>query len=282
MAVTNIKKRLWFFLLMVSLPAVAADPATVGIVYPLDDVSLSFPVDGRLMSIRVKEGVRVEKGQPLMLLDDHLQKLEVQRRKLIWQDNSQLELMRKNLELLEEMVESKKKLYADSKTVSKLELKHNQMQLNKLRGEYEMLLVAKQKEKLEYEISREVLSSYSINSPISGVVVEVTPSVGEWARTGEPVIRVIDSSKCFLELNVEMSALPKMTDKASHISVRMPARDRILIRTGRVEYISSIVDEGSGLVRVKVFMDNADSLIIPGVTAQILVDPAAEQITKFK
>lgn len=243
----------------------------IGIVSPIEDVNLSFAMDAKVMTIGIKEGDRVSKDQILMRQDSRLQKLEVKRRQLVFEDKASVNTYRKNLSILKEMVLSKEKLFKSSQTVSKTELKKNQMQLNKMQGEYDSLVSAKSKEKLEYDISKEILSSYFVKSPINGVVVEIKPNVGEWVKTGETVVRVVDSSVCFLDLNVELSMARDLLQMKDQVFVEVTTLNEKLIKKGEIKYVSSIADKGSGWVRVKVFFENTDLKAIPGVTAKLIL-----------
>jgi len=249
--------------------ASAGNGRVEGIVYPLDDVELSMPVDGLLMTINVKEGEPVKKGQLLLGLDGRLQRLEVSRRKTIWQDTSQITTMEKNIILLKELVETKEDLYERIKTVSQTELKQSRMQLNRMMGEYENLKAGKIREKIEYEIAMETLASYGLKSPIDGRIVEITFSKGEWIRTGETVIRIVNHSVCYLQIDVDIPTAERLNDQAEDIRIHIPMGGKELIKTGQVEFVSSIADKGSGLVNIKIFFDNKEGDVIPGVTAFI-------------
>ncbi|PCJ18557.1 MAG: hypothetical protein COB02_10475 [Candidatus Cloacimonadota bacterium] len=242
----------------------------IGIVKPIEDVNLSFSMDAKLMSIEIKEGDKIKIDQILMRQDSRLQKLEVQRRKLVYDDTSQIDTIFKNLKLLKEMVTTKERLFKNSQTVSKAELKRNQMQLNKMQGEYDSLASTKIKEKLEYLISSEILSSYFVKSPINGRVVEVKASIGEWVKTGETVVRVVDSSTCYLELNVDLTTAKILLEKQKNIFIEITGLNETFIKKGQIKYLSTIADTGSGWVKVKIYFDNKDLKAIPGVTAKLL------------
>ncbi|MCJ8346398.1 HlyD family efflux transporter periplasmic adaptor subunit, partial [bacterium] len=233
-----------FLLFLLALSSLHAN--LIGIVNPIEDVNLSFSMDAKVMAIEVKEGDQVKVDQILMRQDSRLQQLEVKRRKMVYEDLAQVNTLQKNLILLKEMVQSKEKLYKNSQTVSKTELKRNQMQLNKMQGEYDSLLSSKNKEKLEHDISREILSSYFVKSPINGVVVEVKANIGEWVKTGQTVVRVVDSSTCFLDLNVELKTARDLLLMKDQVFIEVTTLNEKLIKKGKIQYVSSIADTGSG------------------------------------
>lgn len=247
----------------------AQETGLKGIVYPIDDVELSLPVDGVLMTLEIKEGDQVKKHQRLLLLDDRLQRLEAQRRKMIWQDASQTQTMEKNVALLQDLVKTKKDLYERTKTVSRSELQNAQMQLNQMMGELATLKANKAREKIEYDIAKETLSSYALTSPIDGRVVEIIPAVGEWVQTGKPVIRVVNTAVCHLEIDVDLSTVRQLQAKPDDIQLTIPAGDKDIVKKGRIAFVSAIADTSSGLVRMKIYFDNQDGAVVPGVSAFI-------------
>lgn len=247
----------------------AQDMRLKGIVYPIDDVELSMPVDGVLMTLEIEEGDRVKKGRRLLRLDDRLPRLETRRRKMIWQDASQVRTMEKNVALLRELVKTKQDLHERTQTVSRSELKNAQMQLNRMTGEYDALKANEAKEKIEYDIARETLSSYSLESPIDGRVVEIFPAVGEWVRTGKPVVRIVNTAVCYLDIDVDLATARRLQEKADDIRLKIPTGDEELEKRGRIQFVSAIADTGSSLVRMKIHFDNQDGAVVPGVTAYI-------------
>lgn len=248
-----------------------ADFELTGIVYPIHDINLSLPLDGIVTSLPVKAGQRVVKDDLLLQLDDRLQQLEVQRRQRIWEDDSQINSARENLTLLESLVATKEELFETSRTVSQSELKRNQIQLNQVQGEFQALLEAKAKAELEYRIAAEILDSYQLRAPLDGTIVDIIPSEGEWVRTGDPVIRLVDTRTCYLDLDVDLMTSRRIAQKNTQLRVQVSVGGKTVQRSGSADFISAVADAGSGLLRVKVYFDNADDAITPGVTGHLII-----------
>ncbi len=246
--------------------------APTGIVYPIHDINLSLPLDGIVTSVPVKAGQHLVKEDLLIQLDDQLQQLEVQRRKRIWEDDSQINSARENLTLLESLVATKEELFETSRTVSQSELKRNQIQLNQVQGEYQALLEAKAKAELEYRIAAEILDSYQLRAPIDGTIVDIIPSEGEWVRTGDPVIRLVDTRTCYLDLDVDLMTSRRIAAKDTQLFVQVSVGETTVRRAGSADFISAVADAGSGLLRVKVYFDNTDNAITPGITGQLIIE----------
>ncbi|RME57038.1 efflux RND transporter periplasmic adaptor subunit [Candidatus Parcubacteria bacterium] len=239
----------------------------VGVTKPAHDVKLGFPIDGVIAEIYVSEGDRVEKGQPLARLDDELQKLETEKRKVIWQDRSKLISEEHKLKIINSLLTSARKLYRDSGAVSAEEVKKLEIQQANVSGSLDTLKSNKKKEQLEYEIARAILDKHVLKSPIDGVVTEVHVDRGEWIRTGTTAIRVVDRSKVFLEMNVEES-LARRLRVGSQLDIH--SGEMVLKSKGKVVYVSPVADRASSLVRVKVVFENNGEMI-PGKTAFVLI-----------
>ncbi|NQZ59639.1 MAG: HlyD family efflux transporter periplasmic adaptor subunit, partial [Lentisphaeraceae bacterium] len=220
--------RICLFTLALSVSAFAGDLYKTGIIHPRHDVSLSVALDGKLTSLLVEEGQKVIKGEKILQLDDTLQKFEVARRKLAWEDLSQLKAMKENLILLKVLVANKEKLFKESQAISQSELTRANIQLNKLVGEYHTLMALKAKEKLEFEIASKIRESYFILSPIAGEVVDLKPSVGEWVKLGAETLRVVDTAVCYLEVNVDLETVGQLRRQPEKVHVRVKIGEEIL------------------------------------------------------
>ena len=127
-----------------------------GIVNPLYEIKLAVPIDGIVAKIFVKEGDRVAKTARLLKLDDTLQILEVARRKEVYEDNSELDANKKNIVILKELLDSSKKLFESTASISHDEVINLEMQYHTLNGKIDVSEAKKKQELIEYNISREV------------------------------------------------------------------------------------------------------------------------------
>jgi multidrug efflux pump subunit AcrA (membrane-fusion protein) len=157
-----------------------------GIVKPVSELELSFAIDGVISKIFVKEGDLVKKGDLLIKLDDTLQKLEVERRKQIYQDHAEMEANKKNLVILKSLLDSNRTLYEKTASVSYDELRNIEMQYHTLLGKVNLNEERKKQEQIEYEISKEMLSRYIITAPMDGMVTSIKREESEWVKRARP------------------------------------------------------------------------------------------------
>jgi RND family efflux transporter MFP subunit len=228
--------------LLNSIPNHAAETPATGIVLPFLDVRLSAPVPGIITARKFEEGAQVEAGAVLLELDNNLERLDVERRKVV-RDQKQAEF------------ESTKKLFSSTKGVSKDELDTKE-------AEYRVAVV-------EYEMAAEQLRRRQVVAPNAGVITQILLEVGEACAAYQALIQVVDTRQCFLVASMEASQGSRLKkDQAVRLEIDLGGAKSII--PGKVYFISPLVDPASGLQRVKILFDNKDGRIRPGLTGVML------------
>ena len=249
--------------------SVAQPDALVGVVYPRGRYLLAFEVSGVVAEVPVEEGARVEVGQPLLVLQQDIQDLELERLELDWRNESALTVARSRLALIEERLESLEMLFADTGSVSRDELRNLELQRLSASAEVEQLELAESQQRLDYEIGMGRLAQRTLLAPVAGTVSQVTSKPGEWVQAGDPAVELIDSGVNFVRLNLSSAQAVRLSRGMSAL-VEVEGQ----IYDGRVSFISPIADPASGRVEVKVEFDNPDFLIRPGLSARVQLMPA--------
>ncbi len=239
-----------------------------GIVNPLYEVKLALQIDGIVAKVYVKEGDHVSRGDKLLKLDDTLQTLEVSRRKEVYDDNAELIANRKNIIILKELLESSQKLFKNTASVSSDEVNNLEMQYHTLNGRISMSEAKKKQELIEYNISREALSRNVLLTPLDGTVTSIKIKEGEWAKTGEMLMSVVNKSVCVVDFNLEERYARNLA-AGKQVNLKVHEGDSLIAKKGKIVFVSPVADRASALVKVKVEFDNKNGAIIPGVTAQI-------------
>ena len=109
-------------LLLLLVPLHAAEGAEIrvsGISEPYRDVTLSAPTQGTIAAIRVVEGQTVKLGQVLIELEKTAEALEVDRRRLILEDLSEVEVAAEQVKTLKMAYDSTRRLFESTGSVSK-------------------------------------------------------------------------------------------------------------------------------------------------------------------
>jgi RND family efflux transporter MFP subunit len=250
---------------MVAMP-LHASSSYVGVVYPEQDLLLSFGVSGLVAGEVVKPGVRVQSGQTLVSLQTHLQQIELERRHLSWQDDTEKQVVEQRLVVLRDQLNATERLFNQSRSVSLDELNKLRLDVLALEGRLAQITIEKQKAKLEYKMVQEEITTHHLVAPIQGTVIQVRLSVGEWAKQGEPIIRLVDTLSTHIKINVPDNQARRLSiAQKAHVQIEGLAEPK----EGEVEFISPIADPASGLVEVKITLDNKNGEIRPGSRASV-------------
>lgn len=222
---------------------IAAEPAQIdGITAPFMDVMLGASVAGVIHAEFFKEGDPVRKGDVILELDKKLEELEVARRKAVM-DQNKFEM------------DSTRTLVEKTRSVSK-------ESLAKAEAEYNIAAA-------EYGIAVEQLAHRQIVAPFSGSIAEILLRPGAACAPYEPVVRLVDTSRCYFIGHIEGKA-------AVSLQLDQPVKIKIegasVPVAGKISFISPVVDSASGLAKVKATFDNADGKIRPGVAAKLTAE----------
>jgi len=213
-----------------------------GLVLPFKEVVVSSPVQSTIDSIECKEGDTVARGDILAQLDNRIEKLDMLRTKAA-------------MEKRQFDFEGTNNLFADN-IISEDEA---------MKGRIELELA-----RLQAEQAEEINRLRTITAPISGIIVEKMREIGESVTATQPMFRLVDIDKVFVQfyLPVEDSALIKV---GRELRVKCRAADEDAMFPGVVAFVDPRVDAASGLIRVKVIIDNPDHAIKPGLRAEIFI-----------
>ena len=258
-------------LLFLPLRLYAQQWAGSGITEPFRSAVVSSTVSGTISAINVQEGAFVKKGDTVIELDSTLERLEVERRKLIAESKVDLEASKEQLEILKKDYESTRALFEETKSISEQEVYRRRLEYMAAQAEHDRRILGEQLEELEYEIAKAQLERRIIKAPFDAVVVEVIAEVGENCSPQQPLIRIADTRRVrlvvYVEPNISRQLRPSMA-----VRVTIEENGSPIVRRGEVEFISPIVDASSGLREVKVLFNNENGSVAPGATGSLLLE----------
>lgn len=289
--------------------------AVTGITEPVADSTLSCASVGILQAWRVKEGDRVQAGQLLLELDKRLEELDAERRRLVWEQQGdvkiaaqqvtirklvsdskvELKLAEATAALLKADVEATRQLFKNSKSVSKDDLEKKELEYKKAVADHDKVLVTedrelleyqqavtehdkalavKQREKIEYDLAVEALRRRQVFAPFSGQVVEFYKKVGESCQANDKLVRLVDTSRCHFVVNLD-ARLGNRLRVGDALPLELESGDTIVKLSGKVAFLSPVVDSASGLLKVKLLFENPDGKIRPGGAGRVIVQEDA-------
>lgn len=266
----------FMFLLMSNLDTASAEPVRIsGVTESVRDITMSVHDEGSIKKIVYSVGDTVKKGEAILELDNEREKLEMQRRKLIWESKVELFSATQRVETLARIVDTSKQLYESTGSVSKEELDLQQLEYDVAVSELNQLEIAEEREELEYKIAVENYERRILKSPIDGVIVKLLHDVGEYIEPGQELVQIVDPQKCYMVCQLE-EGLGRTIKKGIKSNIEVMTGAQWLSKTASVIFVSPVVDQASGLLEVKLEFDNKDGLVRPGVPGVMLVDTASQ------
>ena len=204
------------------------------------------------------------------MLDDRLQIIESNRRKVILEDKSELMSIRDRTAIMSTLLEDARLIYKKTGSISKDELFRLDAEYISSKGRLDQLVEQKKRERLEYEgAERERLQRYIV-APVAGTVTKVLPQVGEWAKLGDPVVLLVDSSISVLHVAIPYKEIGNLKVGDAQI-ITLQAGGAVPTVAGKITFISPVADPASGLVEVRITFSNTQLAIKPGIKGSIQI-----------
>jgi RND family efflux transporter MFP subunit len=258
--------------LVVAAEAASAEPVRAsGVTESVHDITMSVADAGTIQKIFYSVGDQVKKNQSILELDNSREKLEMERRKLVWESKAELVSATKRVETLGAVVNSSKSLYETTKSISKEEVDMQQLEYDMAVSELKQLEIAEEREAIEYGIAAENYQRRILKSPIDGVIVKLVSDVGEYVAPEKPFVQIVTPQKCYMVCQIE-EGLGRSLKKGAKVSIEVMAGAEWLPKSATVVFVSPVVDQASGLLEVKLEFNNSDGRVRPGVPGVMLVD----------
>lgn len=232
------------------------------------DVTISAPVAGTISTIYLREGDSVEKNQSILEQDKQLEILDVERRKLILESREEVIVAKESAAVLKMVFDSALELFNSTQSVSREELKKSELEYRLAQAEYMKLEVGEKREQIEYEMALENLNQRILKSPLRGVITKLYVEEGESCDQREPLVDIVDTSRCLMVCNVEEN-VGRTLKKGGSVDVTVNVEPDTIRKKGRIVYVSPVVDSASNLMKVKVEFDNRDAAIRPGASGSM-------------
>lgn len=218
--------RIAIFVVGVMVFSVASAQANqvTGILQGVHEITITTKSQGQIISIRVKEGQHVQKGQVLAIIDDEQETIE--------NDLAKVEL------------ETAKQDYEKTKSLKKYVSDEEVMQKKNT-------FLKKQS---EFKLKQYNLKNTQVISPISGLITHRFLKYGETVSSGAQAYEVIQMDELILELDVDAMRVKDL--KSGQIVPFTSPLNPGQVFTATVSYVGSVLDKTSGTIRVKLRLKN--------------------------
>ena len=196
-----------------------------------DYVDVSAEVPGRILSLNVKEGQAVRKGQLIATIDPEATKKQI----------AELET---GIELAQTVYERQKRLWDQQigSEIQFLQAKNNVDRLNK-----------------NLELLNLQLKKTNVYAPVSGEVQRVVLQSGELASPGMPIIMMINMSNLKVVVDLPEKYLTSVK-KGERIEMHFPALDKDL--TLPVNLIGNVINSGNRTLPIELALNGGNATMM--------------------
>ncbi len=251
----------------------AASHAIEGFTEPYADIQLAASELGTLSAIAVEEGDTVKAGHVIASLDDRVLKASLDIAFAAAKAEGELVSAAANVDMREAELEKLTELFGRHHA--------SQQELDRVEGDLKVakarLKIAQEEaivRELECERIRAQLKQRKVVSPIDGTVVEVMKEKGEFVSPSDPIVaRVVQLDPVLVAFSVPASQR-KLLTKNQPVLMTVGAVRKV---SGRVEFVSPLIDASSGTFRVKIVLPNSDGRWMSGEKSVLHLDSSSIQ-----
>jgi len=236
-----------------------------GKVYPNKEVMVLPKTPGKVASVNVKVGDKVNKGSVLFVLDgSDVQKQVDQAGAGLSIAEANYQRTKEQIELAKTNLERQNALY-EAGVISKAELEQAQLQAS----DSALVTVEAQVKQAEvsYNQALAALNDMTVTAPVGGYITAVNVEVGEMASNAQPALTVVDMEQVFIEVSVTENSINALA-VGQEVKVSIPSAASKPF-TGKINNISPAADARTQLYPLKIYLENKEGLIKPGMFAKV-------------
>ncbi|HSH35155.1 efflux RND transporter periplasmic adaptor subunit [Schnuerera sp.] len=265
------------------------------------DIMVMPTIPGKVKSISVKDGDYVNKGDLLFTLDDKDIRKQVDQAKIAYemakanynmsQEQSSIaqeslertkELTESVLENARENLENTRKLY-EAGAISKSQLDQAELGLQQQETQLQAQLdqaeigasdqvieianAQLEQAELAYNQAQDALDNATVTSPADGFVAGVNIEVGGMASSAQPAMNIVGMERVYVRTDVVEGLINKL-EKGQDVNVTIPAVSSQPF-DAVIDSIVPAPDARTQLYPVKIYLDNSDGKIKPGMFANV-------------
>ncbi len=232
-----------------------------GIVRPVQRVTMSAPLLGRLVELRVKDGDPVIKDQILAVMDNRVATAAVHAARAAAARTAQIAHAQHALTLAESLFERQIKL-RESQAGAEFELERARSQ----RDQAEATLASAQEMQLQAQrnlaLEQARLESHFVRAPFDGKVIRVDATVGSTLAPADKLLSIICLDSLEAELHLPLEHFGEVeAGKSYRLWAFAPVSGPV---TARMVFTSPTIDPATGTFRCLLTIDNGNRRLPAG------------------
>lgn len=249
-------------LLLFSSTLSAQDRAELDcLVRPEMYIELSSPVDTTLKAIKVNVGDTIVTGQPLVQLEDSVERAKVALAKQQASSNSEIENRKIQLQFAKRNLQRMQELY-EKNSVSLFERDKAQAEVSLAKIELVKARENKKLAQLNLEKTQTELALRTITSPIDGIIIDSYVKIGE-SVSNRPIMKIAQINPLRVEL-IAPTEYFGLLQKDMQVEV-YPERPANKMYKATVTVVDQLIDPASGSFTIRMSLPNPGDELVGGV-----------------
>lgn len=219
------------------------------------EIDLKFETNGIIKILDLKEGNLVKKGDIIAELDDREAQLKLQYSKKKW-DSAWAQSLGayKKKEILEGLYKAG--------AIIKQKLEEATLEAESYKSQVGMA-------EAEIELAQAEINKTYLKSPKDGIIGPKEAEIGEFVTPQNKILTFFDLSKVYVEIGIVERDIEKIK-LGQRVEVVFDSYPRD-IYDGKIDTIFPVVEGKSRTLTVRVLLDNAKSLLLPGMFSRAKV-----------
>ena len=211
-----------------------------------DVVNVSSEIGGRILSINVKEGQFVKRGQLIAVTD--MSTLE-----------NQIAELNTNLDLAKTVFERQERLWKQ-----------------KIGSEIQFLQAKTNKESLEKSLTtlKSQISKKNVYAPISGVVDREFMKQGETSAPGMPIIQILNTNNVKIVADAQEQFL-KSIKKGDVVEVNFPAINQKISK--KISMVGRTIDPSNRTFKFEIASNSMNGQLKPNLLAEVTINDFTQE-----
>ncbi len=244
-----------FVLLLGCVGAIAEVSGVEAVTRPSKDVTIAFLRSGRIATMPVKVGAKVQEGQIVAELEDSAEQIQVKQLKLKSEDQTLVRARQASLDQAKVELKKIKKAFKTGAS-TELEVERAVLQVTMAKAELDLAEFQLTLAKLQYEEAKAQADRMKLKSPANGTVEAIMIDAGEAVDMQmKPVMRIVQIDPMWIDTPVPLLQGKKL----------LPGGDALVdfdfgdkeTRKGKIVHVSSVADPASETLWVRVEVQNA-------------------------
>ncbi|MEQ9455474.1 MAG: efflux RND transporter periplasmic adaptor subunit [Phycisphaeraceae bacterium] len=237
-----------------------------GVTRPMQQVRLSAATDGIVDAVLIKEGAIVTVGQPLIQMDDEVQRLAAESAKLQAESTAQIERAEYAVKETEILVDRIQQSF-ERDAASEWEVRRTSLNRDQAKADHKLAMDNQKLAIKRYELELARLERYRIDAPFDGVVLRRLVEPGATVQREDELLIVASRSPIRADIHLPARVYGALKVGGQYRLIgSTPAPEELI---GELTVVDAMIDPASQTFRCMFEINNPDGAIPAGFVVRL-------------